>query len=96
MAWLPKSRAQRMLRDVYAQAGKTASARRYAFDILVVDEAHHVRRRARRQWAAAGVTRWTASARSQFESSQKHASTDCSSAPPHITATWSRSRRCWR
>lgn len=42
MAWLPKSRAQRMLRDVYAQAGKTTSARRYAFDILVVDEAHHV------------------------------------------------------
>lgn len=42
LAWLPQVRAQRMLRDVYAQAAGTASARRYAFDILVVDEAHHV------------------------------------------------------
>lgn len=38
MAWLPKSRAQRMLRDVYAQADRGASGRRYAFDVLVVDE----------------------------------------------------------
>jgi superfamily II DNA or RNA helicase len=42
MSWLPTLRAQRLLRDVYAQAGKTNSARRYAFDMLVVDEAHHV------------------------------------------------------
>ena len=42
MAWLPQVRAQRLLRDVYAQAADTATSRRYAFDILVVDEAHHV------------------------------------------------------
>ncbi len=42
MAWLPSLRAQRLLRDVYAQVGRTNSARRFAFDVLVVDEAHHV------------------------------------------------------
>jgi superfamily II DNA or RNA helicase len=42
MAWLPQVRAQRMLRDVYAQAGNPKIGRRHAFDILVVDEAHHV------------------------------------------------------
>ncbi|PYI39493.1 DNA helicase [Arthrobacter psychrolactophilus] len=42
MAWLPGLRAQRLLRDVYSEAGKVNSARRYAFDLLVVDEAHHV------------------------------------------------------
>ena len=42
MAWLPQVRAQRMLRDVYAQTATMNTARRYAFDILIVDEAHHV------------------------------------------------------
>jgi len=42
MAWLPQVRAQRLLRDVYAQAGNPKTGSRYAFDILVVDEAHHV------------------------------------------------------
>ena len=42
MAWLPSLRAQRLLRDVYADVRDTGTARRYAFDILVVDEAHHV------------------------------------------------------
>jgi superfamily II DNA or RNA helicase len=42
MAWLPQVRAQRLLRDVYAQATNPRTGRRYAFDILVVDEAHHV------------------------------------------------------
>lgn len=42
MAWLPSLRAQRLLRAVYSQVRSVASARRYAFDILVVDEAHHV------------------------------------------------------
>ncbi|MET3161869.1 UNVERIFIED_ORG: superfamily II DNA or RNA helicase [Arthrobacter sp. UYEF10] len=42
MAWLPGLRAQRLMRDVYSEAGKVNSARRYAFDVLVVDEAHHV------------------------------------------------------
>lgn len=42
MAWLPGVRAQRLLRGVLADVGKTNSARQYAFDILVVDEAHHV------------------------------------------------------
>lgn len=37
MAWLPGQRAQRQLRDAFA-----GSAQRFAFDILVVDEAHHV------------------------------------------------------
>lgn len=42
MAWLPGVRAQRLLREVLADAGRAGSARRYAFDVLVVDEAHHV------------------------------------------------------
>ncbi|MDR0990288.1 MAG: DEAD/DEAH box helicase, partial [Propionibacteriaceae bacterium] len=42
LAWLPSVRAQRLLREVLAAAQKSNSARRYAFDILVVDEAHHV------------------------------------------------------
>ncbi|GAA4129635.1 DISARM system SNF2-like helicase DrmD [Nocardioides fonticola] len=37
MAWLPGQRAQRQLRDAFA-----GTSRRFAFDILVVDEAHHV------------------------------------------------------
>ncbi len=42
LKWLPQVRAQRMLRDVYAQASNPKSAKQYAFDILIVDEAHHV------------------------------------------------------
>ena len=42
MAWLPGMRAQRLLRDVFADVRDTATARRFAFDVLVVDEAHHV------------------------------------------------------
>jgi superfamily II DNA or RNA helicase len=42
MAWLPSLRAQRLLRDVFADVRDTATARQYAFDLLIVDEAHHV------------------------------------------------------
>ena len=42
MAWLPGVRAQRLLREVLADAERQGTARRYAFDVLVVDEAHHV------------------------------------------------------
>ncbi|WP_234341940.1 DISARM system SNF2-like helicase DrmD [Streptomyces sp. NRRL F-4707] len=42
MAWLPSLRAQRLLRDVLADVRSAGTARRYAFDVLVVDEAHHV------------------------------------------------------
>ena len=42
MAWLPSLRAQRLLRDVFADVRDAGTARRYAFDILIVDEAHHV------------------------------------------------------
>ncbi len=42
MAWLPKVRAQRLLRDVYAQTTSPKSGKRFAFDVLIVDEAHHV------------------------------------------------------
>ncbi|MFC8797592.1 DISARM system SNF2-like helicase DrmD [Promicromonospora sp. NPDC057138] len=42
MAWLPGVRAQRLLREATTNVGKINSARRYAFDMLVVDEAHHV------------------------------------------------------
>ncbi|MBB0995379.1 DEAD/DEAH box helicase family protein [Dietzia sp. SLG510A3-3B2-2] len=37
MAWLPGQRAQRLLRAAF-----TNTVQRFAFDILVVDEAHHV------------------------------------------------------
>ena len=42
MAWLASNRAQRLLRDVYANTDARQTARRHAFDVLVVDEAHHV------------------------------------------------------
>ena len=42
MAWLPKVRAQRLLRGVYAQTSSPKSGKRFAFDVLIVDEAHHV------------------------------------------------------
>jgi superfamily II DNA or RNA helicase len=42
MAWLPTMRAQRLLRAVYADVRDAGTARRYAFDVMVVDEAHHV------------------------------------------------------
>jgi superfamily II DNA or RNA helicase len=42
MAWLPQVRAQRLLRNVYSQTTNPKSGKQYAFDILVVDEAHHV------------------------------------------------------
>jgi superfamily II DNA or RNA helicase len=42
MAWLPQNRAQRLLRPVYAEVDNPKSGRRFAFDILIVDEAHHV------------------------------------------------------
>lgn len=41
MAWLPQSRAQRLLRDVYGMAASPKSGKRFAFDVLIVDEAHH-------------------------------------------------------
>ncbi|MGS2807726.1 MULTISPECIES: DISARM system SNF2-like helicase DrmD [Nocardia] len=42
MAWLSSLRAQRLLRELYADVRDTSTSRRYAFDVLVVDEAHHV------------------------------------------------------
>lgn len=42
MSWLPSLRAQRLLREVYADVRHANTARRFAFDVLVVDEAHHV------------------------------------------------------
>ena len=42
MDWLPRVSAQRLLREVLADACRSTSARRYVFDVLVVDEAHHV------------------------------------------------------
>jgi hypothetical protein len=37
MAWLPQVRAQRLLRDVYAQTTNPKSGKRFAFDALIVD-----------------------------------------------------------
>jgi superfamily II DNA or RNA helicase len=42
MAWLPQARAQRLLRGVYTQATSPKTAQQFAFDVLIVDEAHHV------------------------------------------------------
>ena len=42
MSWLPGQRAQRLLNEVYAHVDADSGVRRTAFDILVVDEAHHV------------------------------------------------------
>jgi len=42
MSWLPSPRAQRYLSEVYASVADSSTARQNAFDVLVVDEAHHV------------------------------------------------------
>lgn len=42
MSWLPSPRADRLLEEVYASVKDHKTADRRAFDILVVDEAHHV------------------------------------------------------
>lgn len=42
MSWLPSPRAERLLRDVYARADDKRVADRYAFDVVIIDEAHHV------------------------------------------------------
>jgi len=42
MSWLPSPRAERLLEEVYASARDQRTAERRAFDVLVVDEAHHV------------------------------------------------------
>jgi len=42
MAWLPGVRAQRLLREVLAETDRSGSAHRYAFDVLVVDEAQEL------------------------------------------------------
>jgi len=42
MSWLPSPRAERLLRDVYSRADDKRVADRYAFDVVIVDEAHHV------------------------------------------------------
>ncbi len=42
MSWLPSPRAERMLEEVYASAKDADTAAGRAFDVLVVDEAHHV------------------------------------------------------
>ncbi|GAA1058529.1 helicase SNF2 family protein [Agromyces luteolus] len=42
MSWLPSPRAERMLDEVYASVRDSGTATHRAFDVLVVDEAHHV------------------------------------------------------
>ncbi|SEJ51389.1 DISARM system SNF2-like helicase DrmD [Demequina mangrovi] len=42
MSWLPSPRAERMLEEVYASVNDARTADRRAFDVLVVDEAHHI------------------------------------------------------
>ena len=42
MSWLPGERAQRLLNEVYAHVDADSGASRTAFDVLIVDEAHHV------------------------------------------------------
>lgn len=78
MAWLPQVRAQRMLRDVYAQAASTKTARRYAFDILIVDEAHHVAPASPSAIGVGVAMRSTRSARSRCGSWRTSASIACS------------------
>ena len=95
MAWLPSQRAQRLLRDVY---GSTKD--RCAFDILVVDEAHHVAPISPTRTDKLGITRRGYAIDSQrthaVRELAERASTACSSARPRTTATPSRSPRCWR
>lgn len=42
MQWLPGERAQRMLTEIYDKVDADSTGQARAFDILIVDEAHHV------------------------------------------------------
>ncbi len=57
MSWLPGQRAQRLLRDVYAKAAHDNTATRSAYDVLVVDEAHHVAPSSPQRVNKLGITR---------------------------------------
>ena len=57
MSWLPGQRAQRLLRDVYHRAEAGSSASKSAYDILIVDEAHHVAPSSPQRTDKLGVTR---------------------------------------
>ena len=96
MAWLPGMRAQRLLRDVFADVRDTATARRFAFDVLVVDEAHHVAPADRPASVHVAATPSTANAQSRRGCWPSTANTACSCPRRRTTATASRSRRCWR
>ena len=88
-----------------AAAGRLRSpdphgAARFAFDILVVDEAHHVApsspARTDKVGGSAGATPSTRSAPVRSATSPTVPSTGSSSPPRRTTATPSRSPRCWR
>lgn len=55
MSWLPGPRSERMLRDVYARADDRRTADRFAFDVVIVDEAHHVAPSAPQRSASRGA-----------------------------------------
>ena len=57
MSWLPGQRAQRLLRDVYHQTAGRPGSTNTSYDILVVDEAHHVAPSSPQRSDKLGVTR---------------------------------------
>ena len=97
MAWLPSLRAQRLLRDVFADVQR----HRHGAPVRL-RRPHRGRgapcraRPARPRSPGSAATRWTATARSRPGHWPRSASTGCSCPPPRTTATPSRSPRCWR
>ena len=87
MAWLPQVRAQRLLRDVYADGEHRPPASGTRSTCWSSTRPTTSRRPARRPSPAAAATRWTPSARWRCGRWPTSASTGCSSARPRTTAT---------
>ena len=98
MAWLPRSARPAAAADVYAQATNPKPGKRFAFDILVVDEAHHVAPSSpsRGRPAAAGYAVDTQRTLAVRAARRQVRAPAVPAAPLRTTATRSRSPRCWR
>ena len=89
LPWLRGPKAQRLLDEVLPA---DADRRRARFDLLILDEAHHVAPAA----PQAGLRRRLAADQARSAGSRRTSSTGCSCRRPRTTATRSRSPRCWR
>ena len=94
MAWLPRAARPAAAAGRVRRRQDTGTARRYAFDLLIVDEAHHVAPAS--PSAVAGCRGYAVDTQRTIASASRwptSASTGCSCPPRRTTATPSRSPR---